>query len=317
MSKSDIIHTPKKRTIEQLNRLRNLPLEQKVNLSLRRIEQFYTAMDGKVYIAFSGGKDSTVLKHLVQSIHPEVPSVFSDTGLEYPEIRDFVKTTDSIWVKPKKTFKQVIDEYGYPVVSKSVAYKVSMIRRSGENSKSSKLYLTGVTSDGRSATSWKLPQKWRFLIDAPFNVSPKCCDFLKKEPLDIYSKETGRKPIIGIMTEESNTRKKDWFLYGCNSFNGKISSKPMAFWREQDVWEYIKSRELKYASVYDNGISRTGCIFCLFGYWQEAHNRFDILQKNHPNLYKYCMENLGMKSVIEYIDSNLNGNQKELEGFDA
>ena len=85
-------------------------------MSKRRIKQWYEAFDGKVYVAFSGGKDSTVLLHLVRSIYPNVQGVFIDTGLEYPEIRDFVKSTSNIeWIKPKLTFKQVIDKDAYPV----------------------------------------------------------------------------------------------------------------------------------------------------------------------------------------------------------
>lgn len=68
-----------------------------------------------MYVSFSGGKDSTVLLDLVRSEYPNVKAVFVDTGLEYPEIRSFVKTFDNVEIlKPKKNFKQVIQEYGYP-----------------------------------------------------------------------------------------------------------------------------------------------------------------------------------------------------------
>ena len=101
----------------QLKQKQSLPLTQKIRLSEKRIEQWYNHWHGQVYVAFSGGKDSTVLLHLVRSMYPNVPAVFSDTGLEYPEIREFVKSINKvIWIKPQKTFKEVIEKYGYPVI---------------------------------------------------------------------------------------------------------------------------------------------------------------------------------------------------------
>ena len=94
-----------KHTIDDLRQMQSLPLEVKIEMSKRRITEWVTHFgeDG-VYISFSGGKDSTVLMHLCRSIYPELVAVFSDTGLEFPEIREFVKTFDNVvWVKPKLT----------------------------------------------------------------------------------------------------------------------------------------------------------------------------------------------------------------------
>ena len=97
----------------------SLPLPVKVLLTKARIRQWYNEFCGNVYVSFSGGKDSTVLLDLVRSIYPDVTAVYVDTGLEYREVRDFVKTVDNVvWLKPKMNFKEVIMKYGYPLISK-------------------------------------------------------------------------------------------------------------------------------------------------------------------------------------------------------
>lgn len=118
-------------TLQDLQQMQALPLKLKVQMTKRRISQWIDEFgtDG-VYVAFSGGKDSTVLLHLAREIDPSIRGVFVDTGLEYPEIRNFVKTFDNVdWVKPKMNFKQVIQKYGYPFISKEVSETVYGARR--------------------------------------------------------------------------------------------------------------------------------------------------------------------------------------------
>ena len=113
-------------TVEDLKMLQALPLEIKIRMTETRIRAWVDTfgVDG-VYVAFSGGKDSTVLLDIVRSIFPDVPGVFCDTGLEYPEIRDFVKTFDNIEIlKPKMNFRQVIEKFGYPFFSKEISESV-------------------------------------------------------------------------------------------------------------------------------------------------------------------------------------------------
>lgn len=118
-------------TIQELQMRQRLPLEIKIRMSQQRIREWINEYgeDG-VYISFSGGKDSTVLLHLVRELYPNVRAVFVDTGLEYPEIREFVKTFDNVdIVRPKMTFKQVIETYGYPFISKEVSQTVYYARK--------------------------------------------------------------------------------------------------------------------------------------------------------------------------------------------
>ena len=95
-----------------------------------RIREWYEHHNGEVYVSFSGGKDSTVLLHIVRQLYPDVEAVFSNTGLEYPEIVKFVKSFDNVTIiRPSMTFNNVIKEKGYPVVSKSVSNCVRYARK--------------------------------------------------------------------------------------------------------------------------------------------------------------------------------------------
>lgn len=111
--------------------MQSLSLMSKINMTRQRIRGWIDEFgeDG-VYVSFSGGKDSTVLLHLVRRDFPDVKAVFIDTGLEYPEIRQFVRTFSNVDIlKPKMNFRQVIENYGYPFISKEVSETVDYARR--------------------------------------------------------------------------------------------------------------------------------------------------------------------------------------------
>lgn len=264
--------------------------------------------------------------HLVRKLYPDTPAVFVDTGLEYPELREFVKTIDNVvWLKPRMNFKKVIETYGYPVISKEVSKVVKDARAAIKNGKEKTSYavkqLNGEyinPNNGKLSPYNKL--KYKYLIDAPFKISSQCCDVMKKQTVHKYERESGKKAIIGTMASESKQRKSQWIQYGCNAFNAKIpTSKPLSFWTEQDILEYIKRYDLSYASVYGEivqddkgkwcttGCNRTGCVFCMYGcHLEKEPNRFQSLKITHPKLWQYCMKpmsegGLGLKEVLEFI----------------
>lgn len=120
-----------KHTITDLYQMQALPLSAKIRMTENRIREWVDeyGVDG-VYVSFSGGKDSTVLLHMARTIFPSVKAVFVDTGLEYPEIREFVRTFDNVeWLRPKMNFRQVIEKYGYPFISKEVSECVDGARK--------------------------------------------------------------------------------------------------------------------------------------------------------------------------------------------
>ena len=284
----------------------SLPMNCKALFTAKRINAFYEHYEGRVVVGFSGGKDSRVVLDIVRKLHPDVRGVFSDTGLEYPEIRAFVKTFDGIdWIKPVKPFKQVIAEHGVPILSKKIAKALGCLQNpTSKNENLRRLYLTGKTRNGTSAPSYKLSKKYYSLIDAPFKISDKCCYYLKESPLDKYKKGNNVHIITGLMAADSD-RRREAYLHngGCVTFGDKGACWALGIWTEADVWEYIKKTACSYCSIYDKGESRTGCIFCGFGlmFETENENRFTRLKKLHPKLYDYCMEELGMKTVLEWV----------------
>lgn len=292
-----------KHTKEELKKLQAYPLDLKIELAESRILEYYHKLNGNVYVSFSGGKDSTVLLHLVRNILPKVEAVFVDTGLEFPELKDFVKTYDNVTIiRPEMSFREVIDKYGYPVISKSVADTINGAKSNSNSLRARKL---DGSMKGNSIFDCS---KYNYLLDAPFEVNSQCCTIMKKRPFHKFNKISGKSPMTGQTANESLLREKTWLANGCNSFKkGHNISNPLSVWTEKDIWDYIKKFDITLAEPYYMGYERTGCVFCAFGAHLESYpNRFQILQHTHPNLYEYCMRKfdaggLGMKDPLEYI----------------
>lgn len=285
-----------------------LPYPVKLKLTTTRIREWYNNWGGDVYLSYSGGLDSTVLLHMIRkTVGDKVPAVFSNTGLEFPEIVKFARQAQGeyaeIYPRDKDgkriTFKQVVETYGFPIVSKETARKVQKLRY-GNLSERYRNYLLNGDERGRFGM---LAKKWQFLINAPFDISEKCCDVMKKRPFTRYVRETGRVPYIGITQDEGFKRAHQYSHTGCNVYDGKtVKSQPMGFWTRQDVLRYVVENDLEICSVYGDikqtpcgeyyttGEQRTGCMFCAFGCHMETEpNRFQREAKTHPKQYQICM----------------------------
>ena len=350
-----------KHSASDLKQMQSLPLEAKIRMTQQRIKAWYeswvryeiynkttgktryvtateepplkddewieSAIDGQVYVSFSGGKDSTVLKHIVDSMYSDVPSLFVNTGLEYPEIQKFAMSQPNvITVRPEMRFDEVIKKYGYPVIGKEVSQKIYEYRQKPDG------YAKDRFDDNsdyvkRYGKAYSM-SKWVWLRDSDIPISNQCCHVMKKKPSKQYEKETGRKPFIGTLASESRLRQTRWMQLGCNAFEGKRpTSQPLSFWTEQDILEYIHTYNIPYCSVYGDivqegenlkttKLDRSGCIFCMFGIMQDGcPNRFQRLKETHPRQYDYCInggefvegkwqpskEGLGLGHVLDYI----------------
>ncbi|MDR0658838.1 MAG: phosphoadenosine phosphosulfate reductase family protein [Mediterranea sp.] len=301
-------------------------LNQKIDHAVGTIEEFMSKTDGKCYISFSGGKDSTVLLDIARRFERrDFTAVFCNTGNEFPEIVQFVRTFDDLTIiRPKMRIPDVLSKYGFPLVSKEQSQYIRQARNTNSE------VLRNIRINGKQGRNdykqGKIDDKWQFLIKAPFEVSELCCQHLKKKPFHTYNKETGLHPIIGTMASESRLRLQKWLKTGCNSFDSKdIASYPISIWTEADIWAYIRKFNVPYSPIYDKGCKRTGCMFCGFGCHMEKglFNRFDVLYNLHPKAYRTFMayENNGItyREALEYIGMVLpdsRNKQQKLFRFD-
>ena len=282
---------------ETLKSLREMNLESKIIQSKHLIKQAVMTFGLEhTYISYSGGKDSTVLSHIAKSIYPNILHLFANTTNEYPETIQHINwektenNTNIITVPPIDSkgelwnFKKVVERYGYPMFSKRVSNAI-------------RTYQHALTPTTRKNAldylhrNFKKYEKYKELC-----ISDKCCDRLKKDPLRRKAKELDQKcAILGILASESYQREKDWLEYGCNVFFERKDnqSRPLSFWTDDDILEYIDRFEVRIPRLYEMGYSRNGCMYCGFGVNLEPsdNNRYQRLKQTHPKQYKYFREN--------------------------
>ena len=322
-----------------------LSLRAKIRMVVDRVADAYNYYNGMLYVSRSGGKDSDVLGDIVRQYFPDIPQVFVNTGLEDNSVRRHGMDVADVVLTPPMNFIDIITTFGYPVISKEIAGKFHDLQTAKENGTESyvlrQLNGTYVSKNGKS--NMIDIKKYAYLQDAPFRISNQCCIQSKEAAARKYEKETGRIPIIGTLASESMYRYQSWIKYGCNAFESKRpQSRPLSFWTEQDILQYIKEYDLEIADAYGevtyqddaglyyenpfvtDGLSlttteakRTGCVYCMFGITYDT-DRFLRLKANDPQKYDFVMrggkfdddgywvpENgLGYKFVIDWLNEN-------------
>ena len=311
MTDAEIIKSLKSEPIEDLRRLQKKPFAWKVYHAKDVIREFYERENGMVYVSFSGGKDSLVVLDLVRSMYAEVPAVFSNTGIEFPEQVKFVRTFANVTeVYPFKHFPKILKEDGIVYPSKEVAMYVKDARNGVKYAVNA---FEGKDTEGNENRYKARFKKYAFLLDCGVKISPDCCKLMKELPMIDYERKTGRAPFIGTRAEESFRRAVGWTKSGCNSFTGRHRSTPIALWTESDVLKYIAEGHIQLSPLYGDivrvgekhmltGCARTGCMFCPVPIAHGDMRSISYARMNHPKLYETIMKKHGLEDMFKRLE---------------
>lgn len=308
-----------------------VPYSIKRRMSETRIRDFYEEAQSRglnCHVSV-GGLDSIVLGHLIREMgytEEQIPFVSAST-LEDKSIQEVHKEMGVIVVKPLKSKVKILQDEGFPVLSKRIANKIDTLAHPTEKNKTVRhAIITGECGElGHFATNSKmqLPRKYLNLFGgldeegralgykAPdnFKVSHKCCYYLKEAPCDIWAKEHNSVPYLGLMASEGGQRADALEEHGCNYF-GKTTARsaPFAFYYHSDVIHLAVDLGVHIPDIYGDvniseevnafgdheysttGEQRTGCSMCGFGIQLETRpHRFDRLYERNPKEWKFWM----------------------------
>lgn len=321
----------KRQKHEEMLQKQNLPYSIKVKMSRNRIRDFVEGAYSRglnTHVSV-GGLDSIVLGHLIRDMGysaDEIPFVSAST-LEDASIQAVHKEMGCIVVKPLKNKVSILQEEGFPVLSKKIANKINTIANPTEKNKTVRhAIITGECGEqGHHAVNSKmqLADKWLQLFGGydeegralgykcptNFKVSHKCCYYLKEAPCDNWAKEHNSVPFLGLMASEGGQRADALEEHGCNYF-GKTTARscPFSFYFHSDVIHLAVDLGVHIPEIYGEvkvsetknefgdyeysttGEQRTGCSMCGFGIQLEKRpHRFDRLYERSPQEWDFWM----------------------------
>lgn len=275
-----------------------------------------------------GGLDSITLFLFLQSIGIDAPGIsvshLEDVSIQrihkqlgIERLSSAAKPDGSHWTKP-----QIIQEFGFPVLSKEIAAKVELLAHPTEKNKTVRhAIVTGETGEYggfQKNSRMKMSQKWLEKFGGyanteegtdyqtpNFKVSSKCCYYLKEKPCDDWAREHNSVPFLGLMASEGGRRAKSLMINGCNYFGqSTIRSAPFAIFSRQDLLQLALDLNVPVPEIYGTiergedgqlrttGAQRTGCSMCGFGiHLEKRPHRFDQLKERNPKEWEYWMYN--------------------------
>ena len=251
-----------KQKIETFMQKEKQPYEFKRKYAQIRADEFRRECDkrGLNCHVSVGGLDSIILYIFLKKIcNIDVPGV-SASYLEDKSIQRVHRAIGIINVPPLKredgtywSKPKVIQEFGFPVISKEVAAKIELLQNPSEKNKTVRhAIITGETGEyggWQKDSRMKLNHRWLKLFGGyenenegcdfqkpDFLVSSKCCYYLKEKNCDDWGKEHNSVPYLGLMASEGGRRAKSLRMNGCNYFGeSTIRSAPFAIFHRQDI----------------------------------------------------------------------------------
>ena len=301
-------------------------LDMKITEAMHRIEELYYETDGRCYLSFSGGKDSTVILALIKMCEeiytiPEnaIPAVYGNTGIEMGVIVDFVRWikqnyySNVIEIRPAVSFDWVLKNKGYPLKSKLKSEYIGRWQSGNRSRTVIQNMIDGKTNTGKEAWKIKLSDKDMHMLhdDFPIKASKKCCDYLKKKPFHDYANANGMKgQMTGLRISEggarelnASTRKLADSNHVCTSVDAKgfIKKAPLIDWTDEDIDTFIDRYNVPLSKAYtEYAFHRTGCMACPYSFKWLPHS-LQYLHDHEPNRYKAAMH--WLKDV--YIAQNV------------
>jgi len=326
-------------TIREFIQRQGLPYEAKLIHAERVAREFRDHVDD-AHVSV-GGLDSITLLIWLRSIGIDVPAI-SVSCLEDQSIQRVHKQIGVIPLKPIKSKATVMNECGFPVLSKQIAGKIDLLQHPTEKNKTVRHAImtgeTGKQGGYRTGTRMKMPQKWLNLFGGyenerygtnyakpNFQVSNKCCYYLKEKPCDDWARQHKSSPYLGLMASEGGQREKALMMHGCNYYGKTVTrSCPFAIFNRQDILQLALDFNVPVPEVYGEIVrdpdgtlrttraQRTGCSMCGFGIHLETRpHRFDRLYEDNPQEWDYWMhrcvidpetgERFGWARVLDYI----------------
>lgn len=239
-------------------------------------------------IAFSGGKDSLALAHMVRSIDPNIKVVTSAEQF-HPENVKIIKEWNAEVIPGRETFFNFIDKYGLVAFGKEISQNLIIMK---DNFK----FKSEETRARRLAHFEKRYKKYANLPKDLINefTNKKCCDYVKGNV-----KHLKNPMFVGTTIYESQIRKINWLKKGCIDWNNKKCT-PISILSDNDVWRYIKENNIHYSKAYDMGWSRTGCLCCPMGIqFKKRRKELLLVKKYYPNIYEQFYKRF--KKLIEIM----------------
>jgi len=310
--------------IWEFKQKQSLPYEQKLNHARVRAIEFYEKVTGEghnVHVSV-GGLDSITLLLFLRHIGLDVPAI-SVSGIEDKGNQEVHKMIGGIeQIKPYKGKAQVLQELGFPVISKAKANKISyLLQKNAEKQTFIHAIMTGDMGEQghfQHSERIKLQDKWIRLFggnyadmrpdldirEAPnFKVSSRCCYYMKEKPCDDWAKDHDSFPYLGLMASEGGQREMALMKNGCNYY-GKHTTRscPFAIFSRQDLLQlaidlnvpipraYGEIKRNEKGELYTTRAQRTGCSMCGFGIHLESRpHRFDRLREDNLKEWEYWM----------------------------